>query len=579
VIGFVTVAMSRATNPDTLLMNTALWALSAVGVGLILGLAGQPALCQAAFMLVGAYVYAVVGRPSGLALPTLLGVGAAVASGLALAALLTPVLRARGYVFALATITLDLFVRQAFRTGDWLPGRESGIVDVPPLRLGGHELIDPVDYLRLALVLLALAVVLLHLRYGRGRRHRALQVLAGDQDLLAELGQSPARHKRGLFVLAGGFGALAGALMVASFGFVQPTSFTSRDSFALAVAVVIGGRDRLPGAVLGAVVYQMSAPLLGPDLATYQPVLLGATVVASMHLFPGGLLPRATVVRRLLAVLPARPRVAPAPSPGDGSDESGAGSGLAPLPEVAGAALQLRGVTCDFGVVRAVDHVDLDMRPGTITALVGPNGAGKSTLLAAVAGEHRIEGTIRLDDQALERRATHRRAVLGVSRSHQHVRLIDEMTALDSVVLGVDLAARRGDGAPERARRAEARRHLGRVGADHLADHRIAELTFVERRLVDLAPLLATRPRLALLDEPSAGLDHGERARVVAAVEALHGTGCTILLVEHDIAFVRALAHRVVALVDGRVLADGPADEVFELPAFEAAYLGGSVVR
>jgi len=242
----------------------------------------------------------------------------------------------------------------------------------------------------------------------------------------------------------------------------------------------------------------------------------------------------------------------------------------------------VRQATCDFGAVRAVDHVDLDLAPGSITALVGPNGAGKSTLLSAVAGDVSIDGSIALDDVDLTRRSPEARARLGVARCHQHVRLIDDMTALDSVMVGVDLDASRTprrDQPTEAERREMAHRWLAALNADHLADERIADLSFVERRFVDVARLFATRPRLALLDEPSAGLDPDERAQLVDAFSRLHAAGCTVLLVEHDLAFVRALAHEVVALVDGRVLATGEPDVVFALPAFENAYLGGTVQR
>ena len=572
-VAFVALGVLRSPNPGTLLTNTALWSISAVGVGLVLGLAGQPALCQASFMLVGAYLYAVVGRPEDLGAAPLVGVAVAVAGGMLLATLLSPVLRARGYTFALATIALDLFVRQAFRTGTWLPGQESGLAGIPPLRLVGRTLIDPSDYLLLALSVVVVGGTLLHRRYGRGVRRRSLQVLAGDQDLLAELGQRPAGLKRALFAIGGGAGALAGALTVASFGFVQPTTFTSRDSFALAVAVVIGGRDRLAGAVLGAVVYQMSAPILGPDLATWQPILLGVTVVAAMHLFPGGLLPRWESFRRWSRVdhVDGKSR----------ADAGGRDAVRAALGRLQGSSLSVSRVTVEFGAVRAVDDVDLELGPGSVTALVGPNGSGKSTLLAAVASVAPTAGEIALDGDRLTTRPADVRARHGVARSHQHVRLVDGMTALDSVLVGVDLAVGRGvvTARRETERRALAQRCLDAFGVGHLADREVSELSHAASRFVDLARLCAVRPSLALLDEPSAGLDHTERALVIEAIGALREAGCTVLLVEHDLAFVRAVAARVVALVDGRVLASGPMDEVMSLPAFEAAYLGGTVVR
>lgn len=552
-------ALLRSTDPVALLMDTSFVALAAMGVGLVLGLAGQPTLCQAAFMLVGAYTYTLLARSAGPGLPTTLAGVAAVAAGLVLAGAVSPVLRARGYVLALATITLDLLVRQVFRTGTWVPGREGGLADVPPISALGVDLVEPAHYLALAGAAVLVVGGAIHLRYGRGRRRRSLQVLASDQDLLAEFGRAPGRVKRELFVLGGGLGALAGAVTVASFGFVQPTSFGIEDSFALAVAVVIGGRDRIAGAVVGAVVYELAAPLLGPELASLQPVVLGLTVIACMHLFPGGLLPRLPVSRVRPTHRPHRlPARAGAPEPVDGAQ------------------LSVRSLTCEFGAVRAVDRVDLDLGPGSLTALVGPNGAGKSTLLGAVAGEIRSGGTIELDGRRMPSTAA-ARARAGITRSHQRVRLVETMTALDSVMVGVDLEGDRHGGYREAERRARAEACLAEVGLRDLADSRVAELTFAQRRFVDLARLVAARPRLALLDEPSAGLDAREREVVIGLVSELNDAGCTVVVVEHDLQFVRDVAREVVALVEGRVLAAGPVGEVLSMPAFEDAYLGGAV--
>lgn len=559
-------ALARSTDPVALLMDTSLVALAAMGVGLVLGLAGQPTLCQAAFMLVGAYTYALLARDSGPGVPTVVAVAAAVAVGVVLAGAVSPVLRARGYVLALATIALDLLVRQTFRTGTWLPGREGGLPDVPPISILGVELVEPAQYLALGGTTVVVAGLAIHLRYGRGRRRRALQVLAADQDLLAELGSSAGRVKRELFVLGGALGALAGALIVAAFGFVQPTSFGIEDSFALAVAVVIGGRDRIGGAVLGAVIYEMVSPLLGPGLASLQPVVLGLTVIACMHFAPRG----------LLSHLPRRAGRGPASGdravelrPADLPDRPGT-----PRP-VSGAHLRVRSLTCEFGSVRAVDGVDLDLAPGSVTALVGPNGAGKSTLLAALCGELRASGTVELDGRRLPASPS-ARARAGITRSHQRVRLVEGMTALDSVLVGVDLEAGRHGGQPESERRARALACLAELGLEELAGSPVAELAFARRRLVDLARLVAARPRLALLDEPSAGLDARERALVVRLVGDLNAAGCTIVVVEHDLGFVREVARDVVALVDGRVLASGPVAEVLSMRAFEDAYLGGA---
>lgn len=491
----------------------------------------------------------------------------AVVAVVAAAGLIAPVLRVRGYAFALATIAADLLVHQAMRTGTWLPGTYLGLLDVPHLVVGPVRVTGTKDHLGVAVLLVAAAAIYEARVLRRGHRARELAAIGHDEALAAAEGIDAGAAKRRLLVIGAVFGALAGVLYASAYGVLQPNTFTLQDSFLLAVAVVIGGRRSILGAATGALVLELIAPALGPDLATYRAAVLGVLVVVVMRWSPEGLLGRSA--SPTLRAADRRP-----------TDEGA--SARSPAPEVAvpaedrrdGAALAVEHLDVHFGAVHALDVDRLDVAAGELVSLVGPNGAGKSTLLGAVAGQVPSEGIVRLGEHDVSRRSARRRARSGLVRSRQHLHLDPHATVLDHVLAGVDHAARSQTGAApsEDRRRAAATAVAEAAGLDPSA--LLGELDAGAARLADLARVVAARPLVALLDEPAAGLDAEQRTEVLEVVGRLHRAGTTIVVVEHDLGFVRALDARVVALVDGRVVADGSAAEVFADPIVRTAYLG-----
>ena len=238
-------------------------------------------------------------------------------------------------------------------------------------------------------------------------------------------------------------------------------------------------------------------------------------------------------------------------------------------------ALRVEGLTKSFGALTAVDDVKLTVRPGGLTALIGPNGAGKTTLLDMVAGDQYVtRGLISIDGRDVTDLGRVARARLGIARTYQRIRLISSLTVLDNVMIGVDQAARAHGRLGESERRARAEAALVDVGlAERHADP-VGSLTFGQRRLVEMARAIASRPRLVLLDEPSSGLNDGEIGPFADVIRRLHSTGCTVLLVEHNLPFVRSLAEDIIALDRGKLLAHGGTEEVFANEDFQRSYVG-----
>jgi branched-chain amino acid transport system permease protein len=562
VVLFVVATWQQSPDFVSVLGLAAIWAIATVGLGLVLGAAGQISLCQASFVLVGAYMYGTIAKDwSG---PTILGLIASAAAGGAAALVVSPVLRARGYYLAIATMAVALLTNQVITTGGWIPGGNAGLIGVPPLKLFGYRVDGAGPYLVVALVLLVISIAALHLRYGRGQMRRAIQALHHDEDLLAGYGGHSSRLKREVFVVGGLLAGLAGGLYAGDFGYVSVNGFGLVESFALALAVFIGGSGRLAGAAFGALVYQASFTVLGDRFVEYRFVLLGAIVVATVHFFPRGLMPSLSDFRGWLPQVNVgrEPRLAPAEPPGEKP------AVVEPL------AMAVDGVSKSYGALAAVDRVTLEVRRGSLTALIGPNGAGKTTLLDLVAGDQYVSsGRILVGGREVTGRGRVARARLGLARTYQRIRLVPSLTVLENVLIGVDHAVR-GTHTHEAERRRRAEAALGEVGLAGRADAPVGSLTFGQRRLVEMARAISSRPRLVLLDEPSSGLNDAEIDGFADVIRRLHETGCTVLLVEHNLPFVRGLAEDIVALDRGKLLAHGDTEHVFSLPEFQRSYVG-----
>ncbi len=241
--------------------------------------------------------------------------------------------------------------------------------------------------------------------------------------------------------------------------------------------------------------------------------------------------------------------------------------------------LQLEGISKRFGGVVATDDVTLSIEAGEVHALIGPNGAGKTTLIGQICGSLRCDaGRMRFGGKDITHMPQHARVVAGLARSFQITSIFARFSVLDNLALAVQ--ARSGSSfsfwrpvSSERALFEEARSIATEVGLAAKADAVAATLAHGEQRALEVGLALATRPRLVLLDEPTAGMGPEESRRVVELVEAIRQR-VTVLLVEHDMETVFRLADRISVLVDGRLIATGAPQEIRQDPIVRNAYLG-----
>jgi branched-chain amino acid transport system ATP-binding protein len=243
------------------------------------------------------------------------------------------------------------------------------------------------------------------------------------------------------------------------------------------------------------------------------------------------------------------------------------------------AILEVTGLVKRFGGLLATDHLSLSLQRGEIHAVIGPNGAGKTTFINQLGGEILSdEGRIVFDGQDITREPPFRRARVGLGRSYQITSVFNDFSVLQNTALAVQAHAGHSfrfwrAAAREAALVEPAMTALAQVGLTERAHTPVSVLAHGERRQLEIAMVLATGAKLLLLDEPMAGMSPIESEAVVALLKKLKGQ-CTILLVEHDMDAVFALADRITVLVYGRPVATGTADEIRHHPEVREAYLG-----
>lgn len=227
------------------------------------------------------------------------------------------------------------------------------------------------------------------------------------------------------------------------------------------------------------------------------------------------------------------------------------------------ALLETRGLARSFGGLRAVDGVDFAVPEGEVRAVIGPNGAGKTTFVSLIAGRIAPSaGTILFEGDDITGLAAHRRVRKGIAYTFQITSIYANLTAAENVAL----AAHSRD-------EATAITHLARVGLEARADQIAGTLAYGHQRLLEVAMGLALRPKLLILDEPTQGLSDAEIAGFIGLVKVL-SREATVLLIEHNMSVVMALAHRITVMDRGRILAEGTPDEIRADKAVQAAYLG-----
>jgi ABC-type branched-subunit amino acid transport system ATPase component/ABC-type branched-subunit amino acid transport system permease subunit len=541
---------------------SALYFLAALGVNIQVGSAGIANLAGAAFFGTGAYTAALLATR--LHWPSWATVPSAVATAAGVGALLfIPVLKTRGYYLALVTIAFGVVFTLLLTNMGW-EGGPQGVKDVPglgggfdaPVRLGAWTLPFYARYFWLAAALAALGAWTAA-RLAGSRRGAHWNAVRDDEVAARCAGVDADLAMLGAFSAGNVLIGLAGGLYAHLVGFVAPADFNFAVSLVLLSIPILGGLDSVAGTGIGAGLLIFLAERLR-SIADYRFLIYGTVIVAILAITPEGLLP--PPVRRY-AGLGRRGRASPDGAPADASAPASSGY-------PGGARLDVEDVAVRFGGLVALAGVTLSAVPGEALGIIGPNGSGKTTLFNAVFGLCPVAGgRILVDGRPVTGLPPHRIARLGLARTFQQNRVLGRQSVLDNVLLG------RGDLAVE-----EALSWLRMLSPELVprVDEAAADLPLIDRRRIELARALMTRPRLLLLDEPTAGLNPEETARMIEDIRAARAVlpGLTVVIIEHDMSVIAGLSDRVVALSHGRVVTSGTLRDVSAHPEVLEAYLG-----
>jgi branched-chain amino acid transport system ATP-binding protein len=247
--------------------------------------------------------------------------------------------------------------------------------------------------------------------------------------------------------------------------------------------------------------------------------------------------------------------------------------------------LEVDDVTLRFGGVVALNEVSFHINEGEILGLIGPNGAGKTTCFNVMTGVYQpTSGTVRFQGEPLGRRKRFEITKLGIARTFQNIRLFGNMTALENVMVGADTHHRTGvlsamfrlprHRVEEAEGRARAEELLEFMGLSKISGELARNLPYGDQRRLEIARALATKPKLLCLDEPAAGFNPAEKAKLMELIRKIRDQGYTVLLIEHDMRLVMGVTDRIVVLEFGRKIAEGLPAEIRDNPAVVAAYLG-----
>lgn len=601
-----------------------IFALPAIGLSLLMGLAGQVSLGQAAFFAIGAYTHAILLQK--FEMPgTVAAVGGVIAAMLAALLVGLPMLRLRGHYLALATLGLGFIVMIAVREWEFT-GRTTGIYG-----FGRPEVFGiPIDNNGLFFWFVAPFVLIglvLALNLTRSRAGRALSAV-NDSELAAEsLGVNTYALRVKVFTLSAGFAGLGGVFYAYQVQIVSPQVAEFHVSVELLLMVVIGGLGSVWGAIAGAFIVELLSeglrdliPAIIPG-ATGEVQLIGygLVLILVILLLPGGLY---QAVRTAWAAIRRRAgrrsdaaaarTAAEAAAAGDVptrafgglADESrapaasaateayAAGSpdlGEIALPVVSTPApagepiLEVRGLTKRYGGVVAVDDVSFTVPAGRIMGLIGPNGAGKTTCFNMITGAiPPTAGTVSFLGEEIQGRKPHVGAVRGLTRTFQNLQVFSSTDVVGNVYMGRYRKGRAGiirgmlglQGREQYAHEKIAHDILDSMRLGDVSELAAGDLPFGRQRMMEVCRALAAEPALLLLDEPMAGLSGGEREMLASLLRRLRDAGLTIVLVEHDVAQVMALADSVAVLDDGVLIAHGDPESVRNDPAVIVAYLG-----
>ena len=561
------------TYAVNLLVRAFFVAIAALTVDVLWGVSGTLTFGQSAFFGIGGYALAIVFSQFGfgpgealLALTAAVGVAGVVAG---LVGWLSFYPGSTPLYASVISLVLPIVVVQILYSGGTFTGSSSGLVGFESFDLSLE------NWFRLSgLAMIAtLLVMWIVLRSDAGR---VLGAMRDNDERCSYLGIDTARVRIGLLVVAALIAALAGFGYVGFGAVAAPENAGFVFGTQLVVMVALGGRGSLIGAVIGAIVIELASAYLSSSLPFVWELIVGVAFVVVIVVLPGGLLGG---LRDLAGVV--RRRVAATPAPVAAPVMLRTVQRPAAAPDCNDVVVEVSDLSKHFGSLSVLSKISFKARQGELVSLVGPNGAGKTTLIRCLAdGRERSDGSVRIAGHSIERLSADRIVGLGLGRKFQAASVFETLSVADCLRVARVRNERPSfiEASPVLALPAASRAVVESSG---LIDRLGEEARFLSHGLkqaLELAMVLALEPQVLLLDEPTAGLTRAERQGFADILTALVARDrLCVLIIEHDLDFVRLISSRIIVLHQGRIALDGSVAEVVDAPLVREIYTGRPV--
>lgn len=541
----------------SLLSKAIIFTIFAISLDLAWGYGGILSLGHSVFFGLGAYGYSIIALSGVSSGKLVLAVFIGLLMPLLFALLLSSFLfysKSSAFYIGIVTLSSAVLMEQFALQLSGLTGGQNGLTNIPGFPFQGQTLF-------LFLLFMLILVFAVAYKFTRSDLGRLIVSTRDNEERTMFLGYNTSMSKTILFTLSGGIAGLAGVLYAPFDQFVSPSMLSFTLATQVIIWVAIGGRGRLVGAVMGALTINILSPVFNDYFPYIWQIFLGLAFIVVVIFLPKGLYSLLDNRWGVLENFQLQSTKTKQVNERNGEDT-----------------LNIADLYMAYGSLAILKGVSFPLKSGEITCVVGPNGAGKSTLINSITGKTAFQkGSILYNHTELKSASVQSIVQSGIARTFQATNVIDSLS------VGENLKLARGKGElPSFYKRShdlelteEVMELLKQSGLDKKLSTIAGELSHGEQQALELCMVLSLEPRFLLLDEPTAGLTIQERKEIGNMLQSLaHDKGLSVLIIEHDLDFVKEIADRVIVLYDGKIVEDGSVEEVTNSSLVKEIYLG-----